>query len=421
MIPPDGPVPGAPLFGAAAARPPRRWRRGRILGFLLAMQAFLAYPLSDLTHRGLPTAATAAIVLALVVHAGLWMRTMWLALATTTGFPRIAPWWAAEAVVATGLAVGLRGQFEGLFIYASIASALALPLRWVLAAITAATLGALLTDLPRPTHLGAAADADLNTTLSQLCFVFFLGLMMATYRRYMLLITELRTARETVARLAVTEERLRFARDLHDLLGHSLSTISLKAQLARRLAARDPVVAAEIADIETITHHALREVREAVTGYRHTSLATELDTTRGALRAAGVHTDLHLSAAGLPAPVDALLGWVLREATTNILRHSHARTVRIQLGRHQHTVTLTVTDDGTGPTGAAPYRGNGLTGLAERLTAAGGLLDTTPSPAAVASRSPPPFPWPPPLRCPPRTRALHRQHQASRGDPHPAR
>lgn len=380
MTTPNGSALTAPLFGAAATRPPAgRWRRVRILGFLLAMQAFLAYPISDLTHRGLPTAATATIVFALVVHAGLWMRTMWLALATTAGFPALAPWWGAEAVVATGLALALQGQFEGLFIYASIASALALPLRWVLPAITAATLGALLTDLPHPTHLGAAADTDPNNTITQLCFVFFLGLMMATYRRYLLLITELRTARETVARLAVTEERLRFARDLHDLLGHSLTTISLKAQLARRLAAPDPVVAAEIADIETIAHHALREVREAVTGYRHTSLATELDNTRAALRAAGIHVDLHPRATGLPATVDALLGWVLREATTNIIRHSHAHTARIHLDRHHDTVTLTITDDGTGSMSTCP--GNGLTGLAERLNAARGLLDTTPNPS----------------------------------------
>jgi len=217
--------------------------------------------------------------------------------------------------------------------------------------------------------------------------VFWLGIMMWFYRRMSLKNLQLRQAREDLARLAVTEERLRFARDLHDLLGHSLSVISLKAQLARRLAAADPVVAGEIADIETITRQALIEVREAVTGYRSTTLSDELDTARTAVDAAGIATTVELSGIALPTRVDALLGWVLREAVTNILRHSRARTATITLARHPATptdtdtdtdtdiATLTVRDDGVGA-GEHPAYGNGLSGLGERLTAAGGLLDT---------------------------------------------
>jgi len=185
--------------------------------------------------------------------------------------------------------------------------------------------------------------------------------------------------------MAVTDERLRIARDLHDLLGHSLSTISLKAQLARRLAAADPVVSAEIADIESVAGHALTEVRDAVTGYRQTSLAAELHAARSTLSAAGIDPTVQLDVLGLPARTDALLGWVLREAVTNIVRHSRARTASVRLSRHHDTVILRVADDGPGPeqgattlTVPAVTPGNGLTGLAERIEAAGGVLDAGP-------------------------------------------
>jgi two-component system sensor histidine kinase DesK len=371
----------APVFAAMShtSGPPSRWRRARWLGFLLTMLAFNGYPVSDLVTRGLPWPALAGIALSLVVLAGLWVRTMWLALATTAPFRHIAPWLAGVALVGAGLALGMRGQFEGLLIYVSIACAVSLPMRWVLPALTGATLAALVTDLPHPVHLGISRASEPNTIFSQLSFVFFLGLMMWFYRRTMMLISELRQAREDLTRLAVTEERLRFARDLHDLLGHSLSTISLKSQLARRMAAGDPAVSAEIAGIEAVTQKALVEIREAVTGYRQSSLADELDTARATLAAAGIEVSAYLAGTPLPAQDDGMLGWVVREAATNILRHSQARTCRIRLTRQRDTAVLEVRDDGVGP-GEFAGAGNGLTGLAERLTAAGGILDTGAAP-----------------------------------------
>jgi two-component system sensor histidine kinase DesK len=365
----------APIFAAMSrtSGPPSRWRRARWLGFLLTMLAFNGYPISDLVTRGLPWPAVTGVLMALAILAGLWVRTMWLALATTVPFRAIAPRLAGVVVAGTCLALGLRGQFEGLMIYVSIACAVSLPLRWVLPILTGATLVALVVDLPHPVHLGISRASEPNTIFTHLSFVFFLGLMMWFYRRTMLLIAELRRAREDLTRLAVAEERLRFARDLHDLLGHSLSTISLKSQLARRLAAGDPAVSAEIADIETVTQKALAEVREAVTGYRHSTFADELDTARAALAAAGIEVSAHLAGTPLPAQADGMLGWAVREAATNVIRHSQARTCRIRLTRQHDTAVLEVRDDGVGP---GEGSGNGLTGLAERLNAAGGVLDT---------------------------------------------
>jgi two-component system, NarL family, sensor histidine kinase DesK len=189
----------------------------------------------------------------------------------------------------------------------------------------------------------------------------------------MMLITELREARADLARLAVTEERLRFARDLHDLLGHSLTTISLKSQVARRLAEPDSRVAREVGDIESVTQQALAEVRDAVTGYRDRSLADELATARSTLTAAGVEVTVRTHGTPLPARVDTLLGWVVREGTTNVVRHSRATTCEFDLTHDGTTVSLAVRDDGIGapPSG---QRGNGLAGLAERVAAAGGRL-----------------------------------------------
>ncbi|TKA06343.1 sensor histidine kinase [Actinacidiphila oryziradicis] len=370
-----------PIFAVMSrtSGPPSRWRRARWLGFLLLMLAFNAYPVSDLVTRGLAWPACAGVIMALALIAGLWVRTMWLALATTAPFRDIAPWLAAVALLGAAFALGLRGQFEGLLIYVSIACAVSLPMRWVLPALTGAALATLVTDLPHPVHLGISRASEPNTVFSQLSFVFFLGLMMWFYRRTMMLINELRQAREDLARLAVTEERLRFARDLHDLLGHTLSTISLKSQLARRLAAADPELSAEIADIESVTQQALVEIRQAVTGYRQTSLADELDTARAALAAAGIEVYAHIAGTPLPALADGLLGWVVREAATNVLRHSQAHICRIRLTRQRDIVMLDIRDDGIGLKEGAGA-GNGLTGLAERLTAAGGTIDTGTAP-----------------------------------------
>ncbi|MEU1024546.1 histidine kinase dimerization/phosphoacceptor domain-containing protein, partial [Streptomyces sp. NPDC005904] len=134
-------------------------------------------------------------------------------------------------------------------------------------------------------------------------------------------VKDLRAAREELARAAVEKERLRFSRDLHDLLGHTLSVIVVKAEATRRLAPRDLGAAlGQVTDIEAVGRQALTEIREAVTGYREGSLATELDRARDLLEAAGVEAAVRRSGPPLAPPTAALLGWVVRECATNVVR-----------------------------------------------------------------------------------------------------
>ncbi|MDX3247342.1 sensor histidine kinase [Streptomyces sp. ME18-1-4] len=212
-------------------------------------------------------------------------------------------------------------------------------------------------------------------------------------------VRELRAAREELARRAVEEERLRFSRDLHDLLGHTLSVIVVKSEAARRLAPRDMDAAlSQVMDIEAVGRQALTEIREAVTGYREGSLVTELDRARSALTAAGVEPSVSRSGPPPEPQTAALLGWVVREAVTNVVRHSGASRCQITVTGAPERVRLTVTDNGTGGsdrvsgggsgsgsgTGGGdcrpPRGGTGLTGLRERLATAGGSLTAGPGP-----------------------------------------
>ncbi len=184
---------------------------------------------------------------------------------------------------------------------------------------------------------------------------------------------ELRDTREELARAAVEKERLRFSRDLHDLLGHTLSVIVVKAEATRRLAPRDLDAAlGQVADIESVGRQALTEIREAVTGYREGSLATELDRARDLLGAAGIDTAVRQCGPPLTPQTAALLGWVVRECATNVVRHSGASHCEIEVTGTAERTRLVITDDGRGVGSATP--GSGLKGLAERLAAAGGSL-----------------------------------------------
>ncbi|MFF7897534.1 sensor histidine kinase [Streptomyces sp. NPDC088817] len=208
-------------------------------------------------------------------------------------------------------------------------------------------------------------------------------------------VRELRAAREELARRAVEEERLRFSRDLHDLLGHTLSVIVVKSEAARRLAPRDMGAAlTQITDIESVGRQALTEIREAVTGYREGGLGTELDRARSALTAAGIEPVVRRSGPPLTPGAEALLGWVVREAVTNAVRHSGARRCEITVTGTAERARLTVVDDGDGTSAGRSgdpdpvdsvdpmdrVGGTGLRGLTERLAAAGGSLRAGPSP-----------------------------------------
>jgi two-component system sensor histidine kinase DesK len=183
---------------------------------------------------------------------------------------------------------------------------------------------------------------------------------------------ELAAARAEVARLAAENERSRIARDLHDLLGHSLTTITVKAGLARRLAEHGEAerAFAEISEVEKLSRRTLGDVRAAVSAHRDVTLTGELATAREVLRAARIIGELPASVAETDPALSELFGWVVREAVTNVVRHSRAGRARISLGPR----FVEVVDDGMG---AAPGAGgNGLRGLRERVEAMGGTLTT---------------------------------------------
>ncbi|OKI01443.1 histidine kinase [Streptomyces sp. CB02923] len=180
-------------------------------------------------------------------------------------------------------------------------------------------------------------------------------------------------ARAEVARLASEAERARIARDLHDLLGHSLTAITVKSALARRLAAgEDSRALPEITEVETLTRQALADVRAAVSGYREVTLVNELARGRELLRASGVTADLPTATDVVDVSYQELFGWVVREGLTNVARHARASRCTVTLS----ALEVEVRDDGVGS--CAPY-GNGLSGLRERVAAAGGRVEAGPA------------------------------------------
>ncbi|MBE1537903.1 sensor histidine kinase [Actinomadura algeriensis] len=192
-------------------------------------------------------------------------------------------------------------------------------------------------------------------------------------------VQELREARAELARSAVGEERQRFARDLHDVLGHSLQAVALRAEVAERYLDRDGGrVRKELAEIQRIARDSVRDVREVVRGYRATSLAAELDGMSAVLRAAGIRCEPPEVSPALPAHVHEPLGWVAREAATNVLRHSTATWCEIAVRADGGGVRVEIVNDGAArrSTGDA---GSGLPGLAERIAAAGGEFRAGPA------------------------------------------
>ncbi|MGI8678441.1 MAG: sensor histidine kinase [Jatrophihabitans sp.] len=238
-------------------------------------------------------------------------------------------------------------------------SRLALPVTVLYAAIA--------TFLPRairPWHASTNWDAGLTVLLVSIAMFGFFKIIQSNIA--------LTAARAEVARLAAENERSRIARDLHDLLGHSLTTITVKAGLARRLAERGEADRArtEITEVEQLSRRTLGDVRAAVSMHHEVTLAGELATAREVLRAAGIISELPASVAETDPTLSDVFGWVVREGVTNVVRHSRAEHVRVTLGRS----IVEIEDDGKGG-GGAP--GNGLRGLRERVEARGGTLLAT--------------------------------------------
>ena len=183
----------------------------------------------------------------------------------------------------------------------------------------------------------------------------------------------LASAHEEIERLAQIAERERIARDLHDVLGHTLSLVVLKSELASRLASSDPArAAAEIADVERIAREALTQVRASVRGYRSQGLAAELDQARQTLASAGVRLENRLEPVPLSAAQESTLAMVIREGVTNIVRHARATECELSLRQEDGSAELRIADNGCGVKGAA--EGLGLRGMRERVQALGGTL-----------------------------------------------
>lgn len=333
--------------------------------------AYLGAPVSDLADGHHTVPATVFGALGLLVFVTIYLLLVFRYTGRNLAWATIHRRLGTICVLAVVLTVTLGDTWLVLAVYVSVAFGAVLPVRlarWAIPLNTLVMVGAgllvrgsddLMSALVVPSLLGGFAMSAV-------------GQMVRTTRA-------LREARATVAQLAANEERLRLARDLHDLLGHSLSLITLKSELAGRMLPGQPEQAAQqVADIERVSRQALVDVREAVSGFRRPTLEAELAGARTALAAAGITADLHRAGThhpDLPPDQEGALAWALREAVTNVVRHSGARRCAVTLTEVGDDLCLTVTDDGRGTTG--PH-GNGLTGLAERLQLADGRLETGP-------------------------------------------
>jgi two-component system sensor histidine kinase DesK len=354
-----------------AGGPSRRRARVGVLSSLLGLVYLALWPLGTMWGRDLSVATIVAWLVALasfvaayitlVVLNNPWSgratRPVWIMLGVLTVMTIVYP-----AV--------LGREWCGLPIYLSVAYAMALPSALAARGVLTGTALTLVLCVATGVQGGSIALLPFESLT--------IGLMMLAFRGSRILVVQLREARGEVARLAASEERFRIARDLHDLLGHTLSLIVLKSEVAARLAERDLARSlAEIGDIETVARRALADVREAISGYRRLSLKEELDNARELLAAATIEVTLRTQGTPLPAEIDGLFGWAAREGVTNIVRHARARTAVIAVSRRDAEAVLEITDDGTGARGGP---GAGLTGLGERVAGAGGTVETGPGP-----------------------------------------
>jgi len=299
---------------------------------------------------------------------------------------QVAPTFAAVALTAEAALIGfgyysIGGFASALLIYLAVMAVFLLPIRIGGAVVALAVVASVAV----PAMRGWQPDGSLAFQIFVSALAAF-GVTQLIQRNM-----QLAAARNELTRLALADERNRFARDLHDILGHSLTVVAVKAELAGRLASLDPARAeAEIADVERIARQALADVRGAAAGYRVATLDGELASARTALAAAGIEADLpDHDISGIPRLRQELFGWAVREGVTNVIRHSGATRCVIRVTPDE----VEISDDGTGP-GQCPRAqatgpdagpdplpsGHGLSGLRERAAAAGATVGVARSP-----------------------------------------
>jgi two-component system sensor histidine kinase DesK len=345
------------------------WVRRPVLVF--GWYLFLALPIADLLSSDPSPARLVAVLAGVAAFLGVSFR-LWRGPLDAYPPPVVFATAGVNMAIAGVLTVADRPSWGLMFVFLAPITA-RLPVRLAIRYLAALVL--LASGL---TWVGGGSAAAISFGASCLGVGFLmmnLGEMARTNRA-------LREARAELAELAVADERLRFARDLHDLLGHGLSVIAIKAELATRLLPDRPEEARRhVAELGAVARDGLVQVRQAVSGYRQPTLAAELVGARMALEAAGVDLDVEEPGVRLAPETDAVMAWTVREGTTNALRHSGARRVGVRVMAGLTEAVAEVTDDGRGPAGA-PSRdgGHGLAGLRERAEALGGEVSAGPAP-----------------------------------------
>jgi two-component system sensor histidine kinase DesK len=350
--------------------------RGRRWGWLFALiwLFFLGNPLGAI-HEHRPGAVQMLGYVALAAFAVFyvavmaWGRTM--RHARRVNAPLSRRWGAVGVLIGLGLLTVPAAGPHGLatMVYVSATAMMLLPLRWAWTLVAVLMVGVESSAFLFHGWRNEASGDGLGVMLAAFAVM---GMRLAADRNSQLLL-----ARDEVGRLAVSAERERLARDMHDILGHSLTVITVKAELAGRLMEIDPTRAsAEVADLERLSREALADVRATLGGYREVTLARELASARSALTAAGIAADLPGALDDVPGERRELFGWAVREGVTNVVRHSGASRCIVRVGRDH----VEVVDDGRGvldcpPDGVPdPTPGHGLSGLRERARAAGATL-----------------------------------------------
>ncbi|MEV8597497.1 histidine kinase [Streptomyces sp. NPDC052012] len=334
------------------------------------------------------------LLAAVAAHAALCMVTVSRALDWTRGRRRQPVWllWllgvvsvviaaGAQAIVQhdpdrSGVGTAAGAVFGVVLILGAGIIALALSRRHVIPLVLAFAAGGGLVSL----LVGAPGAAAVLTTLVVLLGAGFVALTALLSVWLLNVVYELDAARETRARLAVAEERLRFARDLHDVMGRNLAVLALKSELAVQLSQRGrPEAVDQMTEVQRLAHEAQREIRELVRGYREADLGAEIVGAQSVLQAAGIACTITGSPAGLPASAQSALGWVVREAATNVLRHGDALHCTVELKVTEGRVVLSVENDGVREERSGGGTGSGLAGLRERLSGIGGTLEAGPA------------------------------------------
>jgi two-component system, NarL family, sensor histidine kinase DesK len=346
----------------------RRWvKLGRL--FMVAWLAFFIYPTAAFLTDRFSTETRVYGLLLLLALALIW-AWFWTRVCAGPDRRFTVPAIVAATLILTVFTLRTPPQYGSLFLYPVLMAGAAFRWRRAVAAVVILSVLAGAIELAR-------GESVTNST-GQLLNDLLVGGAAVAGRLLVEANQQLSQAREQIARLAVGEERLRFARDLHDLLGHSLSVIALKSELAGRLIKTTPGLAAhEVEDIEKVARDALREVREAVTGYRQPTLAAELAGAHEALTAAGIDDRVDQDHVPLPPALEAVIAWTVREGVTNVMRHSRAKRCSIRITNKGGQATVEVIDDGRG---GMPQPGSGLRGLEERVRERGGTLTAEPLP-----------------------------------------